>query len=286
MHRRHPGVCIQRIALCLLAGLGFAAGGAATAQGEEVDGTELLNYAFASQLGSGIYQVSGRTVQVYQIPFYVPLRLVADRPPGLRVTLPVCFGFYDLNPGDVEDTDLPDDVATASFVPGIAVEFPVRANWSLEPFAEFGLAQDFHEKERVYVYAGGVKSLLRFRPRGLDLRVGNRLLFVGEHTPGVELDEDFAMFESGLEVRRPLRFKVKGHELDWGPFVMSYLYLEPTEVLVKEQPLEIGSQYELGFTLGTRTPLRLWNFKLPRVGLGYRFGDGISAIRLVLGAAF
>jgi len=67
---------------------------------------------------------------------------------------------------------------------------------------------------------------------------------------------------------------------------MDYLYLEPTELIVNDEPLEVGVQWELGLTLGTRTPVDLWRFKVPRLGIGYCFGDGVSPVRVLIGSAF
>lgn len=45
-------------------------------------------------------------------------------------------------------------------------------------------------------------------------------------------------------------------------------------------------QFELGFTLGTEPPARLWRFPLPRVGVAWRFGTDLSVFRVVFGSAF
>jgi ribonuclease Z len=37
---------------------------------------------------------------------------------------------------------------------------------------------------------------------------------------------------------------------------------------------------------GRTEPLRLWRIPLPRIGLGYRFGDDLSVYRLVFGTPF
>jgi hypothetical protein len=257
-----------------------------SAQSSDPEDTGRKNYAFASQLGSGIYQLSGHTVQIYRVPVYYPIRPAQGRYPGVRVTLSGCIGYFELSPTDADPPDNPDDVAMASFVPGVALEFPVLKNWSLEPFGELGVAQDFHDSERATVYTVGLKSLAKFRPRGVDLLLGHRLVYAGDHVSDSEYDEDFVMLETGFEVRRPLAFEVKGHGLDGGLYIMNYLYLEPTRVFLRDEPLEVGNQYELGFTVGTRVPVEFWRFSFPRLGLGYRFGDDASAVRLVLGAAF
>ena len=46
------------------------------------------------------------------------------------------------------------------------------------------------------------------------------------------------------------------------------------------------AHFELGVTFGATEPLRLWRIPLPRIGLGYRFGDSLSVYRLVFGTPF
>ena len=50
------------------------------------------NFAFAHRLGTGIYEISGRTVQVYSLPFERRLRERDDERAGLVLTLPVTLG--------------------------------------------------------------------------------------------------------------------------------------------------------------------------------------------------
>lgn len=270
----------------MLALLFAVAGRPAAAQSDEPVDSGLLNYAFAHELGSGIYEMSGRTVQIYRVPFYVPVRDPETRFPGARVTLPVCVGFFDLKPGDVEESGRSDDFASVSFVPGVALEFPVHPIWTLEPFVEFGVAMEVREDQHSWVYTGGLKSVVEPPSGNLGLRIGNRLIYVGAHTPGSEYDDDFAMLETGVELRHSLPVRLAGHALNGGVYGMNYLYLEPTELIVNEEPFEVGAQWEFGITLGTRAPVDLWRFTVPRLGVGYRFGDGVSAVRLVIGAAF
>ena len=48
----------------------------------------------------------------------------------------------------------------------------------------------------------------------------------------------------------------------------------------------IRLQGEIGSTLGTGEPLRIAGVTLPRIGLGYRFGEDLSVFRLVIGERF
>jgi hypothetical protein len=51
-------------------------------------------------------------------------------------------------------------------------------------------------------------------------------------------------------------------------------------------PLEIRYTNEFGFTFGTTPRVKLWFVKLPRIGLGYRWGPNVKAIRLNFGFPF
>ncbi len=286
MRDRRVGTGSVRCLLVVAGLLEAPLGQPAVAQYNRPGTEEALNYAFASQLGSGIYEVSGHTVQLYRVPIYFPVPPDPESTHRWRVTIPLCVGFFDLSPEEEGQPDRPDQFATASVVPGVAVRVPLRENWSLEPFAELGLAWNLHESERAYVYSVGLKSLATFHARELLLLLGDRLVYVGERVSGSDFHEDFGLLETGFEVRWPLSLDVKGHALDGGLYVMNYLFLEPTRVFVQSEPVDVGCQFELGLTLGPTEPVEFWRFEFPRLGLGYRFGDGVSAVRFVIGAAF
>ncbi len=59
------------------------------------DEQNVANFAFATQLGSGVYSISGRTLQIYRLPFSHTLKSTDDSDYGVELTLPVTFGFYD-----------------------------------------------------------------------------------------------------------------------------------------------------------------------------------------------
>ncbi len=287
MRRRHVGSKAVPVGLFLLGLLLSFAEQPARAQTAGSGDAARFNFAFAAQLGSGIYDVSGHTVQIYRIPFDLSVREPKADAPRIWLEFPICFGFFDVDVQDETDTTWRDHFATVSLTPGVGLEFSVLRNWSLRPYVQLGVARDLHTSQSAYVYTVGVRSLATFDPGRLTLLLGNRLLYTGSHTAGVEVDDDFAMLESGFEIRSPIRRKVKGYGIDWGPYIMNYLYMAPTEVFLEGAPLDVGSQYEVGVTLGTQELVPFWRFfAVPRLGVGYRFGDGFSAVRLILGTAF
>jgi len=70
------------------------------------DEQNVVNFAFATQLGSGVYSVSGRTLQIYRLPFGHTLKSTDDSGFGIKLTLPVTLGFLDFELQDVANGTL------------------------------------------------------------------------------------------------------------------------------------------------------------------------------------
>ena len=87
--------------------------------------TRFANYAFASELGSGIYEISGRTVQVYQLQPRYPLRPASPHGsrPGINLILPVTVGFFNFQPTDLIHLHVPTHIGALSFEPGVHVHY-------------------------------------------------------------------------------------------------------------------------------------------------------------------
>lgn len=98
---------------------------------------QLVNYAYATQLGSGVYNIAGRTLQIYRLPFGYTLAQPSRRRPAFRLTLPVTIGIVDFEARDVIDTGLPENLDTLSFVPGIELDIELTPHWHL-PGYRFG----------------------------------------------------------------------------------------------------------------------------------------------------
>jgi hypothetical protein len=257
------------------------------AQESDPDDIDYINYAFASQLGSGVYKVGDQTVQIYRIPISYSIRSAEDRPWGLKLRFPVTLGFYDFKARDIVGNGFPDDVSTLSIAGGVEFDFPITRHWNLRPIGEFGAAKDFSGGQQSYVYSAGLKSRAVFPWKKYEFIVGNKLVWAGQSAPSVILADDFAKLDSGFEVRHPLPLRIKGHVVDVGGFFENFIYFDTLQFLVAgEDPAQITLQYEVGVTFGTKGPWKLWLIRIPRIGVSYRFGDGLTAVRLVLGGPF
>jgi hypothetical protein len=70
-------------------------------------------------------------------------------------------------------------------------------------------------------------------------------------------------------------------------YVVNYYYFDDVKVIDSEtETIEVDTQWELGITFSSIPNWEIWLFEIERVGLGYRFSDGFSSVRLVFGMPF
>jgi hypothetical protein len=245
------------------------------------------NYAFATQLGAGLYKAHGNSVQVYRLGFGIGLRSVEGHRWGFGLRVPVTFGFYDLKFPAALFSGQSADLRTISLVPELRVEIAVREQWRLMPFSALGAGRDFSASRTSYIAAAGIRSRVAFDWRSVSFLVGNRFLYSTFTTSGAGSGDDFVGLESGVDARHSLGFSIAGHRVDAGLFFVDYLYVvSPDLVHFIGESLSVEHQLELGFTLGTMTPWKVLWLELPRVGAAYRFGSGTSLVRIILGGPF
>lgn len=244
----------------------------------------VVNFAFATQLGSGVYSVSGRTLQIYRLPFGYTLRSADDAPFGVRLTLPVTFGFFDFELQDIEDSGLPTRVDSLSFVPELRFEFEVTPDWTLEPYAEAGIARAGDADAHANVYAAGMASLYEFDARGFDWLLRNDLVWAGVDVRGTTGQDEFVRLQSVLTASRPFS---RSSTADYLLYALNEYYPDQPGGPVDSAAQDGRSvQYEVGVTLGWRETRRLWGIPLPRIGIGYRFGSDLEVVRIVFGAPY
>jgi len=261
-----------------------AAAPVAAQNGDEEIQVGNLHFAFATYLGSGIYSVQDRTVQVYHFPTTFDLVSPERRDWGLSIQIPFTLGFYDFKADDVLVVGLPDRVSTLSVVPSLMIPFYVSRRWILTPNVDFGAAKEFDQGELVWVLGVGMQGDAVYEMKGFDLRPLMRGLWAQHTGPVYDIGDDMGRLEAGLEARFPLGFYIWGQSANLGFFGKYYSYLTELELVTPDgQSLDFTNQWEFGVTLGTKTPLTFLGVKIPRVGLSYRFGENVGAVRIILG---
>ncbi len=251
----------------------------------------VANFAFASLLGAGVYSVEGRAVQIYRLPFDYELRPPTQERVGLDITLPVTLGFYSYQVQDVITEGLPKTVDTYSFLPGLEVSRLVGPRWRIAAFAELGVATAYADTNKSLIYDGGVRARYEFQLGKAHLRYGAELLYAASQVSH-ESKDTMVRLTNGVDARFRTAMSLRGEVVDYGPYALSELYPKrPSVPASSTGPPISAAQWELGVTVGTVNTAYLCTanickIPLPRIGIGYRFGAGLSAFRLVFGAAF
>jgi hypothetical protein len=246
----------------------------------------VLNHAFATQLGSGIYRVDGRMAYIYRFDTAAPLAR-HDSTNVLRLRFPVTIGFFDFEITDVINIDLPDHIATLSLVPTLEYDIAMQPNWWLEPFIGAGGGHDFSTNTSSFIYATGMQSFAFFPWDATDVRLGNRLVYSGYTTSAASFVDDFAIFESGVDFRKLLGIRIADYDLDWSLFGVNMIYLlSPHIINLNPDRMVAHAEWEFGVTMGIHQRPRILGIALPRIGLSYRFSSKADAIRLVFGDPF
>lgn len=243
------------------------------------------SYAYAHELGSGIYDFDGRTLQVYRLPFSKRLREPQATRPGLRLTLPLTLGFLDFEPRDVIETGLPQQIDSISFVPGIEFEFALERGWSVLPYAKLGATVNDASEVTATIAGAGVSGHRDFALGDADAHYAAEALWSGIDYRASLADDSFVRVRNGLELRRALGPAVGGRRLVAGGFAILDLNVDPPSGPVTQLDVP-RAQAELGIVLGLQPRAQIGRVPLPRIGLSYRIAGDLSGWRIVFGEPF
>lgn len=238
----------------------------------------------ASELGSGLYDLGGRSLQVYR---FVPdwrWREVTPGRPGARFVLPVTFGFLDFTPFDIPGDGLPSRLDSYSITPGIELDFAVRDDWTLTAWGRAGFAYSGGGVDG-WLYATGFALHRTSRWKDLDVVRRHEIALAGAHYDQGLPDDGFLRVRNAAELLQETRVKWRDRELMLGAYGILDVLPDPPTAPGSERDSE-PVRVEMGVMLGTRPALRYRRFALPRLGLGYRFAGAYSGWHLAIGGPF
>lgn len=243
-----------------------------------------INYVFATDLGSGVYDLGGRTLQIYRYTYRRDLRETREDQLGVRFMLPVTAGFFDFNPVDVISSGPPTRVDSFSVVPGIELDYLLPGDWHLIPYVRTGFSVASSSVDG-WLYGAGVRAERRADFHGWDGFVHSELAYAGvkyrHDTPG----DQFLRLRQAFDFTRGVGWSARGRELEVGLYAIFDVIVDPPTAPVANAE-EAPMQAEFGITFATRPRIKVWRFDAPRFGFGYRLAGELTAWRFVIGAPF
>ncbi len=243
-----------------------------------------INYVFATDLGSGVYDLDGRTLQIYQLTYRKELREATKEQFGIDFKLPVTFGFFDFKPVDVIEEGIPSHVDSFSAVPGLSFDYLLPDDWHLKPYVRAGFSVASRDIDG-WLYGAGVHLEKTSDWHGWDSLARSELAIAGVEYRDEVPNDRFVRLRQGFDLRRGLGWHIRDREVELGLYAIFEVVLDPaTEPVARGNGQSI--QAEFGFTLATRPRYRIWRFDAPRLGFGYRLAGTLSGWRFVIGMPF
>lgn len=256
-----------------------------------------IHWAYSAYFGTGAYSIdTGESV--YVLSFrpgwwlrHAVLDESGDRTIGLQFRLPVTMGVQQLDSSDLGSTLNLDNISTLSAVPGIEVDIPVNARWSLKPIAYAGWGTEVEGDASAWIYWAGLRSRGSFHNEAFDWALINALSDVG-YSSDSGRRENVLPLMMAVEFERPLAKKLGGEQvhLHWHVAYTNYLDGIKWAPLVRSlEPVAIEDEWEIGaaFSRGNE-PMRLWRLHWDRVGIAYRFSSNgqFEGVSLVFGSLY
>ncbi|HTU64541.1 MAG TPA: hypothetical protein VMF52_01210 [Steroidobacteraceae bacterium] len=258
----------------------------AQSSGTEEDAAvgQSINYVFATDLGSGVYDLDGRSLQIYRFTYEKGLRETREDQLGVRFVLPVTAGFFDFSPVDVISEGPPTRVDSFSVVPGLELDHLMANDWHFIPYARAGFSVASSQVNGL-LYGVGFRLERRFDTGPWNAFYRTEFVYAGVRYRHETPNDEFSRVRQAFDFTRGTGWKIRGHELEFGVYAICDAILDPPTAPVADAGKEPG-QIEFGVTIATRPRVKIWKFDTPRLGLGYRMAGDLSAFRIVLGVPF
>lgn len=243
-----------------------------------------INHAFATELGTGVYDMGGRNIFVVRFTPAYELRAAREGRPGLRLVAPIAAGSFDFNPFDSIEAEVPDRVDSFSLMPGVEMDFLQGNDWVLTPWLRVGGSFSDGQSDGL-MYGAGARLTWQGKRGKVEMQRLHELSLVTIDYSAAIPDDRFLRLRNALDLRQQFFRVTPTRRLMAGLYAIVDIVPDPPEL-----PAEAGEQsviqMELGFTLNAEPRPRIGRWRWPRLGFGYRAAGEFSGWRIVVGAPF
>src|SRR5215831_14346595 len=240
----------------------------------------LINWWYSATFGTGFYKIGPAVATVVRLPFSYRLRDMGDGSVGVNLLAPVTVAAYHLNLHELNEFDLQQDVAAASFLPGAEVEIPMTERWRLRPFAQAGMGSQHTDPTLVaYMYTGGVRSLYRFPGEEYRVSLGTALFAAGFRVRDGSERQGLGVFQLGLNMETNWSVPLWNGPayLNWH-FISTAYYPKLTFADPEPGQLSVIREYQAGFSFRTAREIKFLGFGADTLGLGFRFAHNVRGL--------
>lgn len=269
----------RAILLAVLAVTGSTAAWAQT--GTVQNQSELINWYYAATFGTGFYTAGDRTVAVLQAPISYGLKPPSEGEWGVKLLLPISFGFYNYSLNSVVDHGLPSRLNTVSAVPGIEFERIVSPRLDIRPYVSAGWGKDLSGSDSAFIYDVGIRGrYLLAEKGGVAFSLLGRVSEAGYRPQGGST-QPLGFVAAGIDITVPTGHELADHPVSIG-FTPSYWYyyrrLKFAQFSAPEN--RITEQTEFALSLVTSKPWNVLGFDLDRIGIAVQSGGGVTGVHL------
>jgi hypothetical protein len=249
--------------------------------------TRFASFAFATELGSGIYEISGSTITVYTFEPDWQLRTAQPRGgrPGIKLLLPLTFGFFNFQTSDLLHLELPHSIGAVAVEPGVELDYWINDAWHVYPYVKVGGSFASSSDVSALIYGTGVRSDYRYEALGGWGLWRAELTYAGVHYRGDLPNESFTRLRNGAELRHNVGLVFGSRAVQVSPYAFADVYFNAPEGPASGISARTV-QFEVGLMLNVTPNWEIHGVPLPRLGLGYREAGVLSGWRLVLGEPF
>jgi len=224
-------------------------------------------------------------IRYLSIPARFTLKPLEGRRWGARIRFEASLGvhrfddfFGDLGFGTVKAVTL---------MPGL--ELPVRmSDWLVaRPYVDVGTGLVTDGAGWAFLARSGLALETEHTWRRFLFQLEPKLEYIISESGNSSLEDDLGLLGLKIGVRHPLGLRLRGRELDAGLYYSVSYYFD--DVVLRSPggaSRRINLQQEVGFTLGSEEIVKIWKLSVPRIGFGYRYGDGVSGLRIKFGGRF
>lgn len=247
-----------------------------------------MHYAYSNYLGSGIYQTSGQSVTLVNLPFSVELGKEKQTTYSLR--LPVSIGFFNFNFDDIPELNFPDGVGTFTFTPGIQLNYQYTDNLVIESYLDLGYARNVTTGKNVLVHSGGISSLYSFNIGKYDSIWASRIYYAGYDGQNSDAADLYAAIQMGVDMGFPLKYQLFGYSYQPRIFATAFWYftevnfnlpIVSTKGLSENNEVTLSNSFEFGATMKFDKLIGYSWAGFDTIGLSYRFSENINVVRLL-----